>query len=157
MQTISARLQALRAQMAEADLAALIIPRADEYLGEYIPEHNERLRWVSGFTGSAGVVIMLRDTAAIFVDGRYTVQVRQQVSEKLFQILHLIDEPHVEWLAKQLEAGDRVGYDARECGLFHWSRTSMLKSSIVKCREFPDGSIKVPLEAGLKPPFSFLK
>ena len=106
MQTISARLQALRAQMAEADLAALIIPRADEYLGEYIPEHNDRLRWASGFTGSAGVVIVLPDAAAIFVDGRYTVQVRQQVSEELFQILHLVDEPHVEWLTRQLEAGD---------------------------------------------------
>ena len=123
MQTISARLQALRAQMAEADLAALIIPRADEYLGEYIPEHNERLLWASGFTGSAGVVIVLRDTAAIFVDGRYTVQVRQQVSEELFQILHLLDEPHVEWLAKQLEAGDRVGYDARMHTL-EWQRAA---------------------------------
>ncbi len=121
MQTISARLQALRAQMAEAGLAALIIPRADEYLGEYIPEHNERLRWASGFTGSAGMVIVLRDTAAIFVDGRYTVQVRQQVSEELFQIRHLIDEPHVEWLAIQIEAGDRVGYDARMHTL-EWQR-----------------------------------
>lgn len=123
MQTISARLQALRVQMAEAGLAALIIPRADEYLGEYIPEHNERLRWASGFTGSAGVVIVLRDTAAIFVDGRYTVQVRQQVSEELFQILHLVDEPHVEWLAQQLEAGDRVGYDARMHTL-EWQRAA---------------------------------
>ena len=123
MQTISARLQALRAQMAEAGLAALIIPRADEYLGEYIPEHNERLLWASGFTGSAGVVIVLRDTAAIFVDGRYTVQVRQQVSEELFQILHLLDQPHVEWLAQQLEAGDRVGYDARMHTL-EWQRAA---------------------------------
>ena len=123
MQTISARLQALQAQMAEAGLAALIIPRADEYLGEYIPEHNERLLWASGFTGSAGVVIVLRDSAAIFVDGRYTVQVRQQVSEELFQILHLVDEPHVEWLAKQLEAGDRVGYDARMHTL-EWQRAA---------------------------------
>ena len=123
MQTISARLQALRAQMAEAGLAAYIIPRADEYLGEYIPEHNERLRWASGFTGSAGVVIVLRDAAAIFVDGRYTVQVRQQVSEELFEILHLVDEPHVEWLANQLEAGDRAGYDARMHTL-EWQRAA---------------------------------
>ena len=123
MQTVPARLQALQVQMAEADLAALIIPRADEYLGEYIPEHNERLRWASGFTGSAGVVIVLRDSAAIFVDGRYTVQVRQQVSDELFQILHLVDEPHVEWLAKQLEAGDRVGYDARMHTL-DWQRAT---------------------------------
>src|SRR5210317_2005480 len=113
MQTISARLQALRAQMAEAGLDALIIPRADEYLGEYIPEHNERLRWISGFTGSAGVVIVLRESAAIFVDGRYTVQVRQQVSADLFDMLHLVEQPHVEWLAARLKTGDRVGYDPR--------------------------------------------
>ena len=112
-QEISRRLQAIRAQMLEMDLAALIVPRADEYLGEYIPEHNERLRWISGFTGSAGVVIVLRESAAIFVDGRYTVQVRQQVSEDLFDILHLLEQPHVEWLAAKLETGDRVGYDPR--------------------------------------------
>ena len=69
----------IRHQMSTLGLDALIIPRADEYLGEYIPERNERLRWISGFTGSAGVVIVLQDRAVIFVDGRYTVQVRKQV------------------------------------------------------------------------------
>ena len=91
MQTIAQRLQSIRAQMEVMNLAALIVPRADEYLGEYIPEHHERLRWISGFTGSAGVVIVLRESAAIFVDGRYTVQVRQQVSADLFDMLHLVE------------------------------------------------------------------
>jgi Xaa-Pro aminopeptidase len=99
--------------MSSQGLDALIIPRADEYLGEYIPERNERLRWISGFTGSAGVVIVLQDRAVIFVDGRYTVQVRKQVPEDLFEVLHLLEDPHLPWLAGQLETGARVGLDPR--------------------------------------------
>jgi Xaa-Pro aminopeptidase len=75
MITIESRLAAVRALLVERGYDALVVPRADEYLGEYIPEHNERLRWISDFTGSAGTVIILRDKAAIFVDGRYTCRV----------------------------------------------------------------------------------
>ena len=110
---IEHRLQALREEMARADLDALVIPRADEYLGEYLPPHNERLRWATGFTGSAGVAIILRDRAAIFVDGRYRVQVRQQVSSALFEYHHLLEEPHLAWLVAALEPGARVGCDPR--------------------------------------------
>ncbi|PLW81938.1 X-Pro aminopeptidase [Kineobactrum sediminis] len=110
---LESRLQALRGLMAERNYDALIIPRADEHLGEYIPEHNERLRWVSGFTGSAGMVIVLSGQAAIFVDGRYTVQVRQQVPSDLFQYHHLRDEPPLEWLAQSQAAGTRVAVDPR--------------------------------------------
>jgi Xaa-Pro aminopeptidase len=99
--------------MAERGLDALLVPRADEYLGEYLPEHNERLRWVCDFTGSAGVCIVMAERAAVFVDGRYTVQVRQQVDEDLFEFQHLVETPHVKWLSEQLEAGARVGYDPR--------------------------------------------
>lgn len=113
MNSIAERLDAVREQMRQRGLDALIVPRADEYLGEYIPESNERLRWISRFTGSAGVVVVLADAAAIFVDGRYTVQVRQQVSEQLFEFLHLVDEPHARWLGKRLGEGRRVGYDPR--------------------------------------------
>lgn len=111
--TFADRLACVRQQMNARGLDALIVPRADEYLGEYIPECNERLRWLSGFTGSAGVVIIFADRAAIFVDGRYTVQVRKQVPEELFEILHLLETPHVPWLADQLSQGSRVGYDPR--------------------------------------------
>ena len=113
MNSIAERLDAVREQMRRRGLDALIVPRADEYLGEYIPESNERLRWISGFTGSAGVVVVLADAAAIFVDGRYTVQVRQQVPAQLFDFLHLVDEPHARWLGKRLGDGRRVGYDPR--------------------------------------------
>ncbi|MEH6516538.1 MAG: aminopeptidase P family protein [Halioglobus sp.] len=110
---IEQRLQSMRAAMASGDYAALVIPRADEYLGEYIPAHNERLHWATGFTGSAGVALVLQDSAAIFVDGRYTVQVRQQVPAESFEYLHLLDNPHIAWLATQLSAGARVLCDPR--------------------------------------------
>jgi len=113
MSNITKRLTKVRQQMSACGLDALIIPRADEYLGEYIPERNERLRWISGFTGSAGVVIVLRDRAVIFVDGRYTVQVRLQVPGDQFEVLHLIETPHLPWLARSLETGARVGCDPR--------------------------------------------
>lgn len=99
--------------MATAQYDALVVPRADEYLGEYIPLHKERLRWISGFTGSAGVALVLADRAAIFVDGRYTVQVRAEVPFDLFEYHHLIDEPPVQWLAAVLPTGARVACDPR--------------------------------------------
>ncbi len=123
MKGIEQRLTMVRTLMAEANYDALIVPRADEYLGEYIPPHNERLLWISDFTGSAGLVIVLRDKAAIFVDGRYTVQVGQQVSAELFEVHHLVDEPHANWLAQQLPEGARVAYDPRMHTL-QWQKTT---------------------------------
>ena len=124
MAAIVERLEALRALMREAGYDALIIPRADEYLGEYLPEHNERLRWASGFTGSAGTVIVLADSAAIFVDGRYTVQVRNEVDPGLFEYHHLIEDPPLPWLAAELADGSRVACDPRLHSL-RWYRDSV--------------------------------
>ncbi|QLE84504.1 aminopeptidase P family protein [Shewanella sp. Scap07] len=112
-QSIADRLSAVRAEMAKANLDAFIVPRADEYLGEYVPERNERLHWLSDFTGSAGMAIVLKDSAAIFIDGRYTVQVAQQVDSSLFEYLSLTDVPQLPWLAEQLSANARIGYDAK--------------------------------------------
>ncbi|MCL1138776.1 aminopeptidase P family protein [Shewanella pneumatophori] len=111
--TIAERLNAIRSEMAKLNLDAFIIPRADEYLGEYVPEHNERMLWASGFTGSAGNIIVLKQSAAIFVDGRYTVQVRQQVDGSLFEYLSLYDTPQAQWLIDNLAANANVGFDAR--------------------------------------------
>lgn len=113
MDEINDRLYAVRTEMAATKLDALLIPRADEYLGEYVPEHNERLRWISGFTGSAGMAIVLKEKAAIFVDGRYTIQVQQQVPNNLFDFHHLIEEPPLKWLGTALTKGTRVGIDSR--------------------------------------------
>ena len=119
MSAIETRLAALRELMAQAEYDALVVPRADEYLGEYIPEHKERLRWVSGFTGSAGAALILREQAAMFVDGRYTVQVRAEVPAELFEYHHLNDEPQAQWLAATLARGARVACDPRLHSL-HW-------------------------------------
>jgi len=118
---IAARLAAVRDLMAEAGVDALVVPRADEYLGEYIPEDKERLRWISGFTGSAGMAVVLRERAAMFVDGRYTVQVRTQVPGPLFEHHHLVDEPPIPWLAGVLARGARIACDPRLHSL-HWYR-----------------------------------
>jgi len=113
MTDVEQRLTAVRASLASEGYDALIVPRADQYLGEYLPAHNERLKWITGFNGSAGLVLILRDKAAIFVDGRYTVQVRSEVPESLFEYHHLLDEPPVAWLSTQLSPGARVACDPR--------------------------------------------
>ncbi|MEM1404467.1 MAG: aminopeptidase P family protein [Pseudomonadota bacterium] len=110
-------LAAIRSQLAERGVDAFCVPRADEYLGEYIPEQNERLRWLTGFTGSAGIAVVTAKHAGIFVDGRYTVQVRRQVDGSLYQYRHLIEEPPVAWLCDELPAGAKVLIDPRMCSL----------------------------------------
>ena len=129
---IASRLQAIRDEMHKQQLDAYIIPRADEYLGEYVPAHNERLAWISSFTGSAGAVIILKDTAAIFTDGRYTVQVRQQVSGDLFTFESITDTPQSTWLTSMLAKGTKVGIDARTQTLswFEKTQATLAKSSI---------------------------
>ena len=110
---IQQRLELVRQEMAKSNLDAFIIPRADEYLGEYVPPQNERLQWLSGFSGSAGVAVVLKTRAAMFVDGRYTIQVRQQVPETSFEFHHLIEEPPTHWLLETLGDDARIGIDSR--------------------------------------------
>jgi len=107
------KISTIRQYLADKKLTAILIPRADEYLGEYVPEHNERLAWISGFTGSAGMLIITMDKAVMFVDGRYTIQVQQQCSPELFEYEHLIDNPPLQWLTDNLNEGNTVGFDSR--------------------------------------------
>ncbi len=109
--SIRDRLVALRKEMAAQGLAGFVVPRADEHQGEYVPKRAERLAWISNFTGSAGLVIVLKDKAAIFVDGRYTIQVREQVDAKLFEIRHITNEPPEAWLTANLKSGEALGFD----------------------------------------------
>jgi Xaa-Pro aminopeptidase len=109
--TLVDRLKALRDQMALQSLDAVLIPRGDEHLGEYVPPSAERLSWLTGFTGSAGMAVVLLRKAALFVDGRYTLQAAQQAPAKLYEIHHLMSEPFGQWLRDNLEKGDLVGYD----------------------------------------------
>ena len=107
----AARLAAVRAEMAAAGADGFLVPRADEHQGEYVPARAERLRWLTGFDGSAGLAIVLADRAAIFVDGRYTLQVRDQVDGALFDICHLTESPPHDWLAEQAAAGMTFAFD----------------------------------------------
>ncbi|MUI52629.1 aminopeptidase P family protein [Aliivibrio fischeri] len=109
----SQRVEQLRTWLVQQDFDALIIPHEDEFLGEYIPEHNERLHWVTGFTGSAGAAVITKEKAAIFVDGRYTVQVRKQVPADVFEYRHLHEEPLLEWIKDSLTSGSKVAIDPR--------------------------------------------
>jgi len=99
--------------MATAGIDGLSGAALDEHQAEYVPAFAERLQWLTGFTGSAGMAVVLSDKAAIFVDGRYTIQVRAQVDGSLYEYRHLIDEPAAAWLVKNLPAGKKLGYDPK--------------------------------------------
>ena len=105
------RLADLRAELKRRGLAGFVVPRADEHQGEYVAKRAQRLKWLTGFSGSAGMAVVLADRAAIFVDGRYTLQVRDQVDVKAFEPRHLTEQPPGEFLSANLRAGERVGYD----------------------------------------------
>jgi len=106
------RLSALREELDRRDLDAFIVPKADEHQGEFIARHAERLMWLTGFSGSAGsAIVMAEKKAAIFVDGRYTLQVKKQVSGKLFERHHAVDVSQAAWLESNISAGMRIGYD----------------------------------------------
>ena len=101
----------LRAEMKRHNLDGFIIPRADEHQNEYVAPNSERLKWLTGFSGSAGLAIVLAERAAIFVDGRYTVQVREQVDTDVFDPQHLIDAPPEDWLTAHVQPGQKIAYD----------------------------------------------
>ena len=105
------RVAALRALLARDGLQGFVVPRADEYQGEYVPPGAERLAWLTGFTGSAGMAIVLAQRAAIFVDGRYTLQVWDQIDPAVFEAHHITDRPAPAWLRESLGGGGRLGYD----------------------------------------------
>ncbi len=106
------RLAALRAELRRRGLDGFVVPLNDEYHGEYVPMRGQRLAWLTGFTGSAGVALVLPDKAAVFTDGRYTLQVREQVDQRYFSCHHITDEPPYAWLGKTMLPGQRLGYDA---------------------------------------------
>ncbi len=104
------RIAALRAELARRGLDGFVVPRADRYQNEYVPPCAERLAWLTGFTGSAGVAIVLADRAAIFVDGRYQVQAADEIDSAVFAIEHLIERPPTAWIEANLTAGKKLGY-----------------------------------------------
>ena len=105
------RLGSLRKTMDEKNLQGYLIPRADEYQSEYLPKSSQRLAWLTGFDGSAGFAIVLKQRAAIFTDGRYTLQIRDQVDKKYFEIYNTAEMPPLDWLESNLGKNDRIGFD----------------------------------------------
>jgi len=108
---LTARLSAFREELARRRLTGFVVPRADQQQNEYVPPSEERLAWLTGFTGSAGLAIVLAQDAAIFVDGRYTLQAQRQVDTKAWLVESLIEPPPESWLTRHLQTGDRVGFD----------------------------------------------
>jgi Xaa-Pro aminopeptidase len=108
---LSARLAAFREELLRRNLDGFIIPRADAQQNEYVAPSEERLAWLSGFTGSAGLAIITRDAAVLFVDGRYTLQAAQQVDPAAWTVASLIDPPPENWIEQHLPAGSRLGFD----------------------------------------------
>lgn len=109
----AARVAAIRAILQKRGIDAFLIPRADEHQNEYVPACSERLAYVTGFTGSAGLAVVARKKAAIFVDGRYTVQAPQEVDARLFEIKGIRTTDLKPWLLSALKPGARIGFDPK--------------------------------------------
>jgi Xaa-Pro aminopeptidase len=109
--TCAPRLAALRAELDRRGLDGFVVPHSDQHMGEYLPAYAERLAWLTAFTGSAGAAVVLRDKAAVFADGRYTLQVRAQTDTSLFDPRDLVAEGPQGWIPGNLSKGAKLGYD----------------------------------------------
>ncbi len=109
--TVAPRLAALRAELTKRGLDGFVVPHSDEHQNEYLPANAERLAWLTSFTGSAGAAVVLADKAAVFVDGRYTLQVRAQTDTALFEPRDLVAEGPQGWIPGHLPAGGKLGFD----------------------------------------------
>ena len=105
------RTRALQKHLEQLGVDAVLVPRADEHMGEYVPPSAERLMWLTGFSGSAGLAIVGPKIAALFIDGRYTLQAATQVDGRLFEIVNIGETTPADWLAGNLKRGAVVGFD----------------------------------------------
>ncbi|MEP3498203.1 MAG: aminopeptidase P family N-terminal domain-containing protein, partial [Lentilitoribacter sp.] len=106
-ETAKARVNALRQLFGELEIDAVLVPKSDEYLGEYIPPCAERLAWLTSFTGSAGSALILKENAVIFTDGRYTSQVAKQSDPDVFDFEDLVSNPPSKWIKDNAPKGLR--------------------------------------------------
>jgi Xaa-Pro aminopeptidase len=126
-------LSKLRRELARQGLDGFIVPRADEHLGEYVTASAERLAWLTGFTGSAGIAVVLASTAAVFSDGRYVLQLAQQTDPALWQRLHLTEQPPPSWLTLHAPKDSRIGYDPlliSEAGLARYTEAGLVMVAV---------------------------
>ena len=105
------RVARLRTELAKRKLDGFVVTTADQHQNEYVPACEERLAWLTGFSGSLGTAVILKDKAALFVDGRYTLQAKEQTDPKVFGIEHLVERPPHDWIADNLPKGAALGYD----------------------------------------------
>ena len=136
-----ARLAALRAELARRGLEGFVVPLSDEHQGEYVARRSQRLAWLTGFTGSAGMAIVLAERAALFVDGRYTLQAAAQVEGSLYEHRHVTEEPPDAWLREHLAENAALGYDPRLHGASQRDRLAApcraVSASLVPCEDNP--------------------
>ncbi|WP_309092547.1 aminopeptidase P family N-terminal domain-containing protein, partial [Phenylobacterium sp.] len=120
----------IRKAMQDQGLDGFLVPHEDEHQNEYLPAANDRLAWATGFTGSAGAAVILKDKAAIFVDGRYTLQVRDQVDASVFEIRDLVDGGVPAYLETAAARGQKIGYDPRlhSPDALHWLKAAAAKA-----------------------------
>ena len=111
MSSYADRLKALREQLKAEKLDGFVVPLTDEHMSEYVGSYAQRLAWLTGFEGSAGSAVVLPEEAAIFVDGRYTLQVRQQVSPDQWSYQSVPETSTTQWLEEHAPEGARIGYD----------------------------------------------
>nr|WP_246512994.1 aminopeptidase P family protein [Azospirillum picis] len=139
------RLADLRAALKRRDLDGFIVPRGDEHQGEYVPPRAQRLAWLTGFTGSAGNAVVTAARAAIFVDGRYTLQVQGEVPADLYEYKHLVEDPLTDWIVAALPDGGRFGFDPwlHTIGWVEKTRATLERSGIllVPCEDNPLDSV----------------
>ena len=103
----------IRQAMQAQGLDGFLVPHEDEHQNEYLPAANDRLAWATGFTGSAGAAVILKDKAAVFIDGRYALQVRDQVDINVFEVCDLVEGGVPAYLETSAQAGQTIGYDPR--------------------------------------------
>ncbi len=105
------RIAALRAALKRQGLDGFVVPRADRHQNEYVPANEERIAYLTGFTGSAGFLLVLADKAVLFTDGRYTLQAREQTDPAIFTLVNSVETAPSSWIEQNLSRGTRLGYD----------------------------------------------
>jgi Xaa-Pro aminopeptidase len=139
LDSASARLSALRGELKKRGLDGFVVPISDEHMSEYIGAYAQRLHWLTGFGGSTATAAVLGDKAAIFIDGRYTVQVREQVDGELFEYVGVPASGPAKWLAANAPEGAKIGYDA-------WLHSKGWAEGVAKALE-RKGAQLVPVES----------
>ena len=130
----TSRLSELRKELVAQGLDGFVVPMADQYQNEYVPPQAKRITWLTGFTGSAGMVVVLKQKAAAFTDGRYTLQIAEEVDGALYERLHIGEQPPTKWIIDNLHKGAKLGYDS-------WLFTNASADRFRKCLETLDGEL----------------